>query len=468
MKLAKQRAQTLLSGALSLMVLAACSPTASLNGNLSGPQAPQNQASTQNQAAAGSNQAAVANVSAASLLLQQDLTQVHDDEAAYQDSLSIAAEQGFAIKLLGADAGDELEAITTSETEVEAESNTEVEADVDSAAPKATAQVPPRPMAKAQLIKKQVIKRVVLKPQQARERYQVAKEKLKDNLQDFRRQSSKFAAHEAISFSKEGKITLDPRAFFKAYKDLMSDKKMKFEKHLDQAKKQLRDTHELNAGQKQKLKRKNFLIKHSDKVTVTNADGSTTDTYSAEFKHEKTDLYRKTYLAITKMGDQVLVSEFKLETSTPAYDRESTRVATHNSDGTVSILIDSKTSWKNGKTREMHQERLRQADGQVNGTGTIVVTQADGTVKTKTLTITIAKSGDIVSSASEENSPEEVVINESANGEATVIVENEDGTTEATSVDLEAEAEVIAETTPQEPAEEASEEAVEGTDGADA
>ncbi len=446
MKMTMKRAQLMVNGALTLMILAACSPGANLNGNLAAPQSPaQNQVSTQNQASAAVLSSAITNTSSSNIALQQDLTQVHDDEAAFADSLTIASESGFSTKML--------------EGELEAETSLETEAEVQAEPPaRPGLRNPQRPLpptarpvgseaanqGQRPEIRRPAMKREILKPQQARERFQQAKEKRQEHFQDFRRQSAKLSAHAAITFNDDGSLTLDPRAFFNSYKDAMANKKMKFEKHLDKAKDKLKANHELKADKKQKLKRKNFLIKHSDKVTTENADGSVTDTFTAEFNNDK-GVSRKTFLAITKMGDKVILREFKLEAKTPAYERQSTRVETRNDDGSVTILMDSKTSWKNGKTREMHQERLRSVDGQVSGTGTIIVTLPDGTVKTKTMNVTIEKSGEMNSVASEENSSEEVAISESAAGEATVIVENEDGSNQATSVDLEAEAEVIAE-----------------------
>lgn len=436
----------LTNAAITVMVLAACSPNANLptvSGNPSSNQtaAQPNSSSTAAQASvalapASQNPPAVKTKSAAASELQTDLTAIHEDEAVYQDSLSVASQGGFSTQML--DESLELEA----DAEVNAEG---------------TMPVPPagrpglrqpirqevRQEVRQELRPRRPLERRELPRQQAQDRRQEVRQDLRQGVQLMRRHSAMLAAQAAITFNADGTITLNPKAFKTEFHAAMDAKKDKIQQRVDELKPKLKAAKELAKDKAQQLKRKNFVVRHSDKVTTENADGSVTETMTIEFKNERTGVTRNTWVSTTKMGDKVLKVEYKLEATTPAYQHNATRVVTHNEDGSKSVLINSSTSWKNGKTREVSQERFVDAQGQVSGNGTITVKLPDGTEKTKTFQISITPGGEVTTTGSETGSDAEVVIDENANGDATIVVE-ENGETAAAEVDLEVEAETDA------------------------
>lgn len=67
--------------------------------------------------------------------------------------------------------------------------------------------------------------------------------------------------------------------------------------------------------------------------------------------------------------------------------RASTRSKVLNADGTYSVEFNSTVTFPNGGTRVAQWSKTIAVDGTVTGTGTIVWTKADGTVKTVTITL---------------------------------------------------------------------------------
>ncbi|HEY9841432.1 MAG TPA: hypothetical protein V6D23_13310 [Candidatus Obscuribacterales bacterium] len=221
----------------------------------------------------------------------------------------------------------------------------------------------------------------------------------------------------------------------------LQELRQQFQTQLDKIRDRLTLRREVAAEQLRWLHRRSHqdcTVRISDKVRVENPDGSVTETIKVNFANSCHDVIREAVLARTSKDGKLLKLEFQLHVTTPAFERDLTRIATYAADGSKHVLIDAKTSWRDGKIRERHEERLVNADGSATGKGTITVTLADGTVKTYQYTVSIAANGEITSSARDAGHRLEVKLAEKANGRATVSV-TEDGREHAAEVDLEAE-----------------------------
>lgn len=165
---------------------------------------------------------------------------------------------------------------------------------------------------------------------------------------------------------------------------------------------------------------------------VDNGDGTATRTL--DFSVTKT-LNGKTFERSSKIvrtrrieGKVLLLATAEFSQALPGgLTRTSTRSKALNADGTYSIEFKSVITLPNGSTRVASWEKTVGVEGGVTGTGTIIWTAADGTVKK---TVTISLSGD-------EDTPKADCEDTATGGEAKVTVA-EDGSIEATIGDDEA------------------------------
>jgi len=469
--------RSVIQASLTLMVLAACTPQNNLSlAPMPAPNSPfQAAPQPQNQTAVSSAALASSVLSSRSgAALQSELTLVHEDEAIYQDTLTVAAESGFQIQQVNEERDEALADERSRPEHMGQHPSRPGQGMMRPPMPGHPGMMPghpgmmmhlPRPHHPAQLMPpaqaRQMQDRVQahVKAQQAAPGLQQAMQQLIRALQ----QSG------AVEMQADGRMILDPRAFQGHIQQGMSQHRAQFEKHLQAARPKLERTRELGQDQQAKLKRQNNLVRTSDRERIQNADGSITEILKVEFDNSRAGIKRQTYLAKTKLGDQMLKLEYKLEETTPAFERSASRLVTHHEDGSKTILLESKTTWKNGRIRTHNEERRVQADGSATGTGTLTLTSPDGSVKTHEFTVTITARGQMTSSSSDTESNTTVTVDEAEDGSATVIVE-ENGETEAVEVDLETEAEAAATTEDEAEADEAddTETAAEETDDTEA
>lgn len=386
--------RNLISSSLMLMLLAACS---SQTANLpAGPNPAAMTASgsqtSQPASPVASNQTTASSTAQAGL--DGDLTSVYEDEAFYSDTVLLAdSEAGFSTQALGAGA----------------------DARIATMGP----------------VRKQV----------ARSRADLAKAKAKDALTISPAERARFkqrlVSSGAVTVNADGTLTVDKAQFSTLVNAGLEVRKTRLKRQLDSLGNQLEPKRDIAADKLRRLHHHDHKVRISDKTTVTNPDGSITETIKVNFANSRTDVIRETILAKTSLNGKLINVDYQLKIVTPAFEHTKTRVATHNNDGSKTVLIDAKTVWRNGKTRERHEERLIEADGSGKGTGTIKVTMPDGSVKTWQYTLSFTADGKLTTSASDGQT--ETLIEADAQGDATVIV-TENGVETATEVNLDAEA----------------------------
>lgn len=345
--------------------------------------------------------------------MQDSLVALHDEEALYNDSLTIAQDDGgFSTQMLDA-----------------APLKAQVSA---SLAQQRLQQQPPRPAVKRKINKN------------AKQALKARFEMKQEQVQRFKMRAK---AASAIKFENKRIIIIDKKAFKQGVKEDLKDKKDKFERHLRKHKAQLKIKKQLAKAQLKKLKRQNMIVRTSDKITTENEDGSITETLKIHFENPRIGLTRDITLAKTMLNGKAVSIEFDLKATAKHYTRSAHRVVTFNEDGSKHVVSESVTEWKNGKKREVQQERLLNADGSGSGTGTVTLTLPDGTIKTHQISTNIDTDGALSSDATSEEG-EEVILEENAEGEATVVVDEGDGeepTEEAVDIEEEAEEEASGE-----------------------
>ncbi len=409
--------RTSIQSALTLMVLAACSPAAQLptaNTPQNQPNQTAAQSNTQNSAQASSQTSAQASAAVSSASMAEDMTALHEDEAIYRDAvLLFQSEAGFATQALG------------NRASTDARLRLEVVA----------------PVVRATNLPGVGGRRVTA--QQASQVQARAQARLKQEQAQRASFKAKLKSSGAITVNADNTLTIDPVLFKQEVAAQLKARQDVFKSHLAAIDARLDLKHEVAKEKMQKLRHRDYTTRTSDTVSVTNADGSVTETVKIQFKNSRLNISRETVLAKTSLDGKILKVEFKLTEKTPAFEREVTRIATHNADGSKNVLVDAKTTWKNGRVRERHEERVVNADGSATGAGTVTVTLKDGTNKTYTFNLSMSVSGEITSDATEPASNTEVIVTEETSGAATVIV-NENNQETVTEVNLEAEAEADA------------------------
>ncbi|MGV3524505.1 MAG: hypothetical protein ACO1RX_09780 [Candidatus Sericytochromatia bacterium] len=385
--------QTLISLSLTLMMLVACGPQTQMPNTATGNP-------SQN---AANSPASAAPVASTQSSLQADMLVEHEDEATYADTLTVAqTDAGFSTQQLRVGAGAAA-VIKTPRAGVRVVTGSDLRAAKSRAVDMLTVSPAERARLKARL---------------------------------------KTAG--AVTANADGTLTVDAAAFRAQAKAAMQNRNARLKQQILKLDARLALKKELAQDKIQQLRRQNVVVRTSDKVTETNADGSVTTTLKVSFENKRTALTRESVLVETTREGELISRDYQMTETAKNHTRTSSRVTTFEADGSKNVLIESRTEWKNGRIRESNQERLIDADGAGTGTGTITVTSAEGETKTYTFTLKMDASGTLTSSASDPADSTEVVIDEAADGTATVIVET-DGAETAESVDLEAEAEAAAE-----------------------
>jgi hypothetical protein len=326
-----------------------------------------------------------------SVEVQNSLASYHEDDASFSDSASVADESGLKTKaLLGP-----LEGTGPIATAVATKN-------------KVTA------AAKAKIVKENAVK---------------AKAKLQ--------------ASGAVTVNADGTLTVDPAKLKAAIKNAVDASKTKLKARVEKLKDKLALKKDVAKATIQKLKRKNNVARTSDAATETNADGSVTKTLSIHFENPTLKLTRDIIISKTFDKDGKLISiDYSLEAKANNYSRTATRTVTVNADGSRNISTQSTTTWPNGKTREINEERIVNADGSATGSGTITTT-VNGQTKTINFTsgVTAGATADagteLTTIATDPATNLSVTIDESADGSASVAV-TESGAETETDIDIEA------------------------------
>lgn len=387
--------QTLLPLSLTLMTLVACGPQTQMPNTATG---------TQNTANSAAPASAAPVVSAqSSTTLEADMLAEHEDEATYADTLTVArAEGGFSTQQLRVGAGAAA-VIKTPRAGVRVVTGSDLRA-----------------------AKSRAVDLLTVSPAE--------RARLKARLK----------TSGAVTANADGTLTVDPVAFRSQAKAAIQNRNARLKQQILKLDARLDLKKELAQDKIQQLRRQNVVVRTSDKVTETNADGSMTTTLKVSFENKRTALTRESVLVETTLNGELLSRDYQMTETAKNHTRTSSRITTFEADGSKNVLMESRTEWKNGRIRESNQERLLDAAGAGTGTGTITVTSAEGETKSYTFTLKIDATGAVTSSASDPAENIEVVIDEEADGTATVIIEA-DGSETAESVNLEAEAEAAAE-----------------------
>lgn len=267
------------------------------------------------------------------------------------------------------------------------------------------------------------------------QRREQAKKQLKDNAKQMKGVFAKFSS--AITVNDDGTITVDPNKLKEELKTALESRKEMMSKNLEKAVAKLKEVKELAKEKAEKLKRKNNIVRNSEKVSVTNADGSVTETMTVKFENTKLGLTRENTVAKTSKDGKVLSVDHSLKATTLAYTKTVTRLVTYNEDGSRTIKTTSVTEWKNGAKSERNEQRVVGADKTATGAGTLTVTNSKGESKTYNLSVGISASGEVTSNVTDNSTKEEVEVTESSTGETTQTVTTTEGSASET-VDVEA------------------------------
>lgn len=407
--------RTLIQTSMTLMILTACGPNGQIASvsNPTGSQSSTSQTSNSQTATQTDTQSSsqTSTQTSASLngsvsgQMQSDMTAMHEEEAIYADAAAVAdSSNSFATQALGASVS----------------LNTRLRLSNG-----------PRPVTKPAA--------------PAKDLRTAAKAKLVVAAANRTQLKTHLITAGAISINGDGTITLDPKAFALTVNQRLQAEKAKFQDQLLRIEARLALKHQVGGDLLKRLYHHDFAVRTSDKTSVTNDDGSTTETVKISFENSKLGIKREVVLSKTSKDGKLVKVDFQLTESNPIFDRSLTRIATYNGDGTKNVLIDAKTTWKDGRSSERHEERLVNADGTVTGTGTITRTARDGSTKTYTISLNIAADGGMTTGASDPASQTEVTLDEQASGEATVTTDV-NGQENATNVDIAADATAAAST----------------------
>lgn len=398
--------RTLIQTSMTLMLLTACGPNGQIAGvgNPTGSPSSAAQTTTQNSAQNSSQTSSQTSASSSikgsvSGQMQSDMTAMHEEEAIYADAATVAdSDNSFATQALGASVSLNARLRLSSGS------------------------------------------RPVTKPAApAKDLRAAAKAKLVVAAANRNQLQAHLITASAVSINGDGTITLDPKAFALTVNQRLQAEKARFQDHLLRLDARLALKHQVGGDLLKRLYHHDFVVRTSDKTSITNDDGSTTETVKISFENSKLGIQREVVLAKTSQDGKLVKVDFQLTESNPIFDRSLTRVATYNGDGTKNVLIDAKTTWKDGRSSERHEERLVNADGSVTGTGTVTRTAKDGSAKTYTISLNITAAGDMTTGASDPASQTEVTLDEQASGEATVTTDI-NGQESAANVDIAADA----------------------------
>ncbi|PIQ25591.1 hypothetical protein COW64_14655 [bacterium (Candidatus Blackallbacteria) CG18_big_fil_WC_8_21_14_2_50_49_26] len=445
MKNAKHLIQMTVAASMALSVFAACAPKATVPGAVNtGTTVTSPSGSTTTPSGSTttpSTTTPAASTSTVASTMQSDLIALHDDEALYSDASTAAAGSGFSIKMEGLERSEKGEVFA---------------AGLGLARPAAASD-------RASAARPMVRMRMALGKEKAKAAQERAKANLKPKKEDISTLKAQFKASGAVTVNEDGTITIDPVKFKAEAKAAMQQKKEKIEARVAKVKDKLQAAKEVAKDKAQQMRRKNNIVRTSDKQTVTNEDGSTTEIVKVSFENTKIGLKRDTYLSRTTMDGKLVSLDFKLDASHKNYTRSVHRTVTVNADGSRTVSVESTTTWKDGRKREVQRQHVVAADGSATGTGTITWTKADGTSTTRNLTFGASAAGEVTSSCTDAATQTTVTVEESASSTttaettATVTVEAQGSETTAVEVSVEAEVEAEAEGTTEAAASEGTE-----------
>lgn len=381
---------------LTLMLLAACGPNTQLPASVNS----QNSQTSASGTSAGQTGGSASTSASTSTALKSDLTAQHEEEALYADAATISDSQtGFATQAVGAAAA------INARPRLVAGASAVVE----------------HPVAAARDLQLKAKARLAIAAAQ--------RNQLKAHL----------LAADAVTLNADGTITLDTAAFVKTVNQKLQIDKAALKARIARLDARLALKREIGGDLLKRLYHHDFVVRTSDKTSETNSDGSTTETLKISFENSRLNIHREMIVAKTSLDGKLLKIDYQLSETNPAFERSVNRITTVNADGTRNVLIDAKTTWKDGRSSERHEERLVSADGSATGTGTLTRTAADGTVKTFTLSLNLTADGQLTSNATDASGQTDVVVDEQADGSATVIT-SENGAESAETVDIAAEA----------------------------
>lgn len=188
----------------------------------------------------------------------------------------------------------------------------------------------------------------------------------------------------SLTKSEREEILKDRKDILKAKINLLQDK--------------LKIVKDITSDLKNKVARKDVYIRTSDVATVNNDDGTTTKIMTIRFENKSdASLYRENKISKTYNSDGILIRiEQIIDAHFQNYTREYTRIVDVNSDGSRKAVINSTTTWTNGRIRVLSEQRDISADRSGTATGTITITTKDGQTTTYNINTTITASGGII------------------------------------------------------------------------
>jgi len=208
------------------------------------------------------------------------------------------------------------------------------------------------------------------------------------------------------------------------YRKSMETPKKDLFGRLDKVNKHLENKKATPKASNKKLTQKNVEVKNSSIVKTTNEDGTVTKTVSIEFKNVKTGATKTNKVSKTySVAGKLIKAEHVLDIKIGEYTRKTTRIM-ETKDGTTKTTTESRTVWANGKTREVYEERVRNADGSNSGKGTITIKNPDGKVITYNLNTSVSVTGGVISNADDIANDTQVSASGDAEGNAVVTDEN--------------------------------------------
>jgi len=240
----------------------------------------------------------------------------------------------------------------------------------------------------------------------------------------------------AIKVNDDGTVTIDPLKLKEEVKKVLEARKKELEKRLSTIKESLSKFKEVSKEKVNKLKRKNNIVRNTDKVVTENSDGTVSETMTVKFENTKQGITRENTVVRTLKDGKLIALDHSLKVTTKNYTRISSRIVTFNEDGSKLVKTSSVTEWKNGRKVERNEERLVSANGSASGKGTITVTNKDGKVKTYNLSVSKTLRGETSSTIKDDETKQEVQIVQDEQSTVEVVT-SESGKTEQQEVDLE-------------------------------
>lgn len=402
--------------------------------------------------------------SATAVQVQDSLISIHDDETTYSDSeniLNSSVDSAFGIKAVETP----VSASPTPKPSISAPASESPKPSISAsvpptpkpslsplpptAKPSLSASSPPRPAVslppQASDTAKAKISELQAKLDEAKAKLQEKAELAKQNAAKMKEQLEKSGA---VKVNTDGTVKVDPSKLKEEVNKALEKEKHEMEKRVEEAKGKLEAKKEVAKQELEQVKRKNNVVRKSEVVKTVNADGSTTYTTTVNFSNEKAGITRNVVVSKTKSKEGKLIKvEHSFKMTTPNFTREGTRVAVINTDGSRNVKIHTTTTWKDGRKREVIEDRVVSADGTVTGNGTVTLTAKDGTVKTFDLNLTITASGEVTTTARDDSGKTEIALDGKTDGSATAVVK-EDGKETASTLNVNSAAESTPVTTP--------------------